>query len=98
MQYLRSLCLKYIGWLQMMKIGFIVTMLLLAATAGCFGTQGHSRYVLADFKRAPSRDRSDLGEPVIAELRSRIGISVERLINPIGDTDIKTVDRQGNGV
>ena len=82
----------------MMKTRLTVIVLLLGLTSGCISIPGQSRYVLADFKRAPSHDRSSLAEPVIAELRTRIGISAAELVHKIGETDIGTVDANGNGV
>ena len=82
----------------MMKTRFMVLVALLAVMAGCLSFQRQSGEALANFKRAPSHDRSDLAEPAIAELRSRIGMSMATLIELIGDTDIKLVDRHGNGV
>ncbi|MDP7022978.1 MAG: hypothetical protein QGH42_01840 [Kiritimatiellia bacterium] len=75
-----------------------VIVLFLGLTSGCISIPGRSRCVLADFKRAPTHDRSSLAEPVIAELRTRIGVSAAELVRLIGGTDTSTVDARGDGV
>jgi hypothetical protein len=81
----------------MMNIRLTVIVLLLALTSGCVSIPGRPRYVLADFRRAPSHDRSSLAEPVIAELRTRIGISAAELDRLIGGALISSVNARGDG-
>lgn len=79
-------------WKQRVCVFFV------ACLTGCAGLQPASRYVLLDFKRAPAHDREVMANPVLSELRKRIGMSMDELVKLIGEPEINTVDAKGNGL